>query len=160
MPFLDILEGLSSWWWVAGAFALGALEMVTGTAVLIWVALATLIMAIINAVFPTLSGELQIVLFAALSIAITLAGRWGMQQFGDGGAVHNTLNQRSNHLVGRTAKVLDYDAGSNSGTVEIEGMRWRATWATGQSSTAGDTVRVNAADGMNLSVEATVHSSV
>ena len=81
-------------------------------------------------------------------------------QFGDGGAVHNTLNQRSNHLVGRTAKVLDYDAGSNSGTVEIEGMRWRATWATGQSSTAGDTVRVNAADGMNLSVEATVHTSI
>ena len=153
MPFLDVLEGLSSWWWVAAAFALGALEMVTGTAVLIWVALATLTMAVINALFPTISGELQIALFAALSIAVTFAGRWGMQRFGDGGAVHITLNKRSNHLVGRTATVLDYHAGSNSGAIEIEGMRWQATWAVGQSSATGDTVRICSAKGMNVTVE-------
>ncbi len=153
MPFLDVLEGLSPWWWVAAAFALGALEMITGTAVLIWVALATLVMAILNALVPTLSGELQVALFAALSMAITFAGRWAMQRFGDGGATHATLNRRSNHLIGRTAKVLDYDAGSNSGAVEIEGMRWRATWAAGQASATGETVRVRAASGMNLTVE-------
>lgn len=155
MPFLDILEGLSPWWWVAAAFALGALEMLTGTAVLIWVALATLVMAVLNALVPTLSGELQIALFATLSIAITFAGRWGMQRFGDGGETHATLNQRSNHLIGRTAKVLDFDAGSNSGAVEIEGMRWRASWAAGQTSAMGETVRVRSADGMNLTVEPT-----
>ena len=153
MPFLDVLEGLSPWWWVATAFALGALEMLTGTAVLIWVALATLVMAVLNAIVPTLSGELQVALFAGLSIALTFAGRWAMNRFGDGGETHATLNQRSNHLVGRTAKVLDYDAGSNSGAVEIEGMRWRATWGVGQSSQMGETVRIRTADGMNLIVE-------
>jgi membrane protein implicated in regulation of membrane protease activity len=153
MPFLDVLETMSPWWWVAAAFALGALEMLTGTAVLIWVALATLVMAVLTALVPTLSGELQVAIFAAMSMAMTFAGRWGMQRFGDGGATHATLNQRSNHLVGRTATVLDFDAGSNSGAVEIEGMRWRATWAAGQSSAMGETVRIRAAQGMNLTVE-------
>lgn len=153
MPFLDVLETMSPWWWVAAAFALGALEMLTGTAVLIWVAFATVVMAILTALVPTLSGELQVALFAAFSVGFTFVGRWTVGTFGDGGATHATLNQRSNHLIGRTAKVLDYDAGSNSGAVEIEGMRWRATWAAGQASATGETVRVRAANGMNLTVE-------
>jgi inner membrane protein len=155
MPFLDILEGLSPWWWVAAAFALGALEMVTGTAVLIWVALSALVMAGIVTLIPDLSGEVQISLFAVLSIGSTFAGRWALIRFGDGGEMHATLNQRSNHLIGRTATVLDFDAGTNNGAVEIEGMRWRATWATGQTSALGETVRIREANGMNLTVEPT-----
>ena len=151
MPFLDILEGLSPWWWVAAAFAIGALEMLTGTAVLIWVALASLVMAGVLALFPGMSGELQTALFAVLSIGLTFAGRWAVNTYGDGGEAHDTLNQRSKHLIGRTAKVLDFDAGSNSGAVEIEGMRWRAKWASGTSVT-GETVRINAAEGMTLTV--------
>ncbi len=155
MPFLDVLEGLSPWWWVAAAFALGALEMLTGTAVLIWVALSALVMAGVVALMPNLSGEFQITLFAVLSIGSTFAGRWAVNRFGDGGETHATLNQRSNHLIGRTATVLDFDAGTNNGAVEVEGMRWRATWATGQSSALGETVRIREANGMNLTVEPT-----
>lgn len=152
MPFLDILEGLSPWWWVAAAFALGALEMLTGTAVLIWVALAALLMAILGAVAPDLSGEAQTALFAVFSIALTFAGRWVVNRFGDGAEPHDTLNQRSKHLIGRTAKVLDFDAGSKSGSVEIEGMRWRANWDGGVSK-VGETVRIRTAEGMTLAVE-------
>lgn len=153
MPFLDVLEGLSPWWWVAAAFAVGALEMLTGTAVLIWVALASLLMAIILAVKPDLSGEVQITLFAVLSILFTFAGRWILNRFGDGAETHATLNQRSNHLVGRTAKVLDFDAGTQSGAIEVEGMRWRAEWATAPADASGETVRIKAANGMTLVVE-------
>ncbi|MEJ6708984.1 MAG: NfeD family protein [Amylibacter sp.] len=155
MPFLDILEGLSPWWWVAAAFALGALEMLTGTAVLIWVALSALVMAGVVALMPNLSGEFQITLFAVLSIGSTFAGRWAVNRFGDGGETYATLNQRSNHLIGRMAKVLDFDASTNNGAVEIEGMRWRATWTTGQTSTLGETVRIVQANGMVLTVEPT-----
>ena len=107
------------------------------------------------AIAPGLSGELQITIFAVLSIALTFAGRWAIHQYGDGGESHDTLNQRSKHLVGRTAKVLDFDAGSSSGAVEVEGMRWRATWPSGQTSNTGETVRIRSADGMNLTVEPT-----
>jgi membrane protein implicated in regulation of membrane protease activity len=153
MPFLDILEGISPWWWVAAAFAIGALEMLTGTAVLIWVALAALVMGGLLALVPGLSGEAQIAIFAVLSVGLTFAGRWAVNRFGDGGAPHETLNQRSNHLVGRKATVLDFDAGTHSGAVEIEGMRWRATWPAKATSNVGDTVRIRTADGLALTVE-------
>ena len=153
MPFLDVLETLSPWWWVAAAFAIGALEMITGTAVLIWIALAALAMAAINAAFPGLSGAAQLTLFATLSVVLTFAGRWLVNTYGDGAKEHATLNQRSQHLVGRMARVLDFDPNTNSGAVEIEGMRWRATWIEGASKTGGS-VRVSGAEGMNLQVSA------
>ncbi|WP_069301544.1 NfeD family protein [Neptunicoccus sediminis] len=153
MPFLDFLVDLSPWWWVAAAFVIGAVEMVTGTAVLIWIALAALIMAVVHALMPGLSGEMQITIFAALSVGLTFAGRWVVQRFGDGAAAHDTLNQRSNHLIGRTATVIDFHPASHSGAVTIEGMRWRAEWAVGATAEIGSTVRVSAAEGMVLKVE-------
>lgn len=152
MPFLDILEGLSPWWWVAAAFAIGALEMLTGTAVLIWVGLAALLMAVLAAFAPGLSGEAQITVFAALSVGLTFSGRWCIGRFGDGGETHKTLNRRSKHLIGRTAKVLDFDAGTQTGAVEVEGMRWRSNWEGGPSK-VGETVRIRTAKGMTLTVE-------
>lgn len=151
MPFLDILEGLSPWWWVALAFVLGAVELATGTYVLIWICLAAFQMAFLNWIVPGLSGEAQIAIFALVAVALTFAGRWLVRQYGDGGEEHATLNSRGAHLVGRTADVLDFDSGT--GAVQIDGMRWRARWPAGQASATGEKVRVMAADGMELSVQ-------
>ncbi|MCP5086665.1 MAG: NfeD family protein [Rhodobacteraceae bacterium] len=152
MLFFETLESLSPWWWVAAAFAIGAVEMATGTAVLIWVALASLVMAVFLALAPGLSGEWQITLFAALSVALTFLGRWLVYRYGDGAKLNKTLNQRTQHFVGRSAKVLEFEGGN--GAVEVEGMRWRARWAAGQASDIGTSVRITGADGMVLEVEA------
>lgn len=149
----DILENISPWWWVALAFAIGALEMLTGTAVLIWISLSALIMAGMLALVQGVSGEAQITAFAVLSIVLTFLGRWAVARFGDGGAENATLNQRSNHLIGRAAKVIEFDADTLTGAVEIEGMRWRANWISGTTSKAGDSVHISDANGMILSVE-------
>ena len=152
MEFLNFLEGLSPWWWVAFAFALGALEMATGTFVLIWVALSALVMAGLLSLVPSMSAELQVTVFATLSVILTFAGRYVLHKFGDGGGKeHKTLNQRTNHFIGRTAKVLEYANGE--GSIEVEGMRWRARWPAGQSVEIGGTVRITGADGMVLEVE-------
>lgn len=150
MPFLDVLEGLSPWWWVALAFALGAVEMATGTYLLLWVCLAAFQMAALVWLAPGMSGELQVVLFATLAVVTTLIGRWALLRFGDGGQEHATLNQRSNQLIGRTAMVLEAEAGN--GAVEVDGMRWRASWPTGEVVTAGQKVQVVGATGMELQV--------
>ena len=150
MEFLNFLEGLSPWWWVALAFAFGIFEMLTASFVLIWLALASVLMALILTVMPGLSGEWQITLFGVLSIVLTFAGRAVLRRFGDGQPESSTLNQRSGHFVGANASVIKFANGE--GTVEIEGMRWRARWDDGNQSKAGDTVEVTKADGMILHV--------
>jgi inner membrane protein len=154
MPFLDILEGISPWWWVAFAFALGALEMATMSFFLIWPGLAALCMAALLAASPTLSGELQTVIFAVLAVLLTFIGRYLVTRYGDGGEDNDTLNQRSNQVIGRVAKVLEY--GNGEGVIEVSGMRWRAKWPKGQSAEVGTQVRVTEADGMTLLVETTI----
>jgi len=153
MEFLSFLEGLSPWWWVALAFALGALEMATATFVLIWLALAALVMAGILAAGAVLSGAAQVAIFATLSVLLTFVGRYLLNRFGDGGgAEHASLNQRGQHLVGRSANVLE--CANSEGAVEIEGMRWRARWVSGSNSDVGATVKITKADGMLLEVSA------
>ncbi len=143
---------LSPWWWVAFGIGLGAVEMATMSFFLIWPALAAVLMAIVVAVAPPMSGEAIVSIWAILSIALTLVGRSLMQRFGDGGEPVSTLNSRGQQLIGRQAKVLNWDHGE--GAVEIDGMRWKAVGEHGASFIAGAPVNVVAADGMTLTVNA------
>ncbi len=150
---MQFLVGISPWWWVAFALALGAIEMTTMSFFLIWPALAALCLGVLLAILPDLSGTAQIVIFAALGIAFTFIGRYLMSRFGDGAELAPTLNQRGNHFVGRTGKVLEFASGQ--GVIEVEGMQWRANWPEGKTAEIGAKVRIVKADGMTLHVETT-----
>lgn len=152
MDLLQMLDGMSPWWWVIVAFALGSIEMATMSFFLIWLSLAAFCMAGLLLLAPDMSGTMQISIFAILSVVLTFAGRFLLHKFGDGGAENDsTLNSRSAKLVGRTASVLEFTAGK--GVVEIEGMRWRAQWDNDQTAAAGDQVRITKADAMVLFVD-------
>jgi membrane protein implicated in regulation of membrane protease activity len=148
---MQFLVGISPWWWVAFALALGAIEMATMSFFLIWPALAALCLGALVAISPDMSGNAQIVTFATLGIIFTFSGRFLMSRYGDGADRTPTLNQRGNHFVGRSGKVLEF--GSGQGVVEVEGMRWRANWPEGQTAEVGAKVRIVKADGMTLFVE-------
>lgn len=156
MPFLDFLEGLSPWWWVALGFALGAVEMATGTYVLIWFALAAFEMALLHWLMPGLSGEAVVVLYAVLAMGTTFAGRAAMQRLAPAQPPREVLNRRGAELVGRSARVLEFEAGS--GVVEVSGMRWRARWPEGMKARAGERVRIVGAEGMELIVQPSTES--
>lgn len=143
------IGSLSPWWWIALGIAIGALEMATGSFFLIWPALAALCVAALVALIPDLSGEAIIVLFATLAIILTFAGRALLTRFGDGGAPASGLNQRSDAMVGRRAKVLDHADGE--GWVEIDGIRWKAIWANPPASPP-KSARIDRAEGMTLYV--------
>ena len=152
MDILQMLTGMSPWWWVIVAFALGSIEMATMTFFLIWPGLAALCMAGILVLAPNMSGTMQIALFAIISIILTFAGRYLLNKYGDGGEESDTtINNRAAQLIGRTAKVLECDGGN--GAVEIDGIRWRAEWAADHTSKPGQTVRITQADAMVLHVE-------
>ena len=76
MQILEFLNGISPWYWVAFALALGALEMATFSFFLIWPALASLIVAILLAASPELSPAVQVSVFAIGAIFLTFAGRF------------------------------------------------------------------------------------
>lgn len=152
MQALEFLNGISPWWWVAFALALGALEMATFSFFLIWPALAALITAVMLVASPEMSSSAQISVFALASIALTVAGRFLYKKYGDGGGAEDEiLNKRGARFVGRSADVLEFANGE--GFIEIEGMRWRAIWPAGQSSKTGQSVRVTRANGLILNVE-------
>ena len=151
MESLDFLTGISPWWWVAFGVALGALEMATMSFFLIWPALAAVLCALLLIVVPDLSAQWQIVAFAVLSVVLTLIGRSLLNRFGDGGAAHETLNSRSNQMIGRHAIVESFIG--PEGAVTVDGIRWHAVWPAGMQAEIGDTVEIGAADGMKLLVK-------
>jgi membrane protein implicated in regulation of membrane protease activity len=133
---------------VALGITLGTLEMVTMSFFLAWPAVAALIMAGLLGLFPTMPGEVQVAVFAALGIVLTWVGRaWLISKPGQPSP--NGLNERSNRLVGMTGKVLSADNGE--GRVEIEGIPWVAHWQEG-SGTPGATVTVTETRGTVLIV--------
>jgi inner membrane protein len=148
MNLFPFLQDISPWWWIAFAVALGAIEMATMSFFLIWPGLAALLIAVLLWIAPGLSGTVQVMVFAILSIALTFAGRSLLHRYGDGGEANDTLNSRANLMIGRHAKVLDFHG--PEGNVTIDGIRWRARWNLNATAEEGATVEVTGADGMTL----------
>ncbi len=148
ISFFNVLETMSPWWWVALGFGLAAAEMLVFSFFLMWPAIAAFIMALALWIFPNMQGELQITIFAILSIVLVFAGRRVFQRNDE---PDNGLNQRTKQIIGKHAKVISFDLGE--GQVSIAGLNWTATWPEGQTAKAGQKVTVLTADGMSLTVE-------
>jgi inner membrane protein len=149
---MDLLQGISPWWWVALAILLAAIEMVTITTMLIWSALAAMLTALALWAMPSLGGAQQIALFASLSIAFTFAGRWAFDRYGRRRDGASRLNRRAEQLVGREGVVVAFDRGE--GKVEVDGVPWPARLeAMSPVPAPGDRVRILAADGIVVWVE-------
>lgn len=146
------LDGASPWWWIALALGLGAIEIVTFTYFMLWLGLAAFTVAIGLMIFPDMPGTLQLTSFALLSILYTAIG-WVYVHRRQAEDTHPSLNRRANAVVGRQGIVVgEFSAGM--GTVEIDGIRWRATISAGGAvPEAGATVRIAAAQGMTVVVE-------
>lgn len=148
--FFSWIETLSPWWWITLGVGLGAIEMLLTSFVLIWPGIAAILMAIILWVAPGMQGELQITLYAVLSLAVMFVGRGYLRKFGDG-QPETSLNNRTEQMVGHNAKVVDFALGS--GHIELNGLRWAAEWPKDQSAEVGQFVKIIAADGMSVQVE-------
>lgn len=150
MDIFGFLTGISPWWWVAAALALATLEVLTFTFFLIWPAMAAVIVAIAMWLFPDMTGAIQILIFALLSIVLTIAGRMYVIDRKPVSEVPG-LNERSSQLIGRRAVVVGGFEGGGLGNVEIDGMRWRARMSEGaEAPKSGDVLTVTGASGMTL----------
>ncbi len=125
MAFFIWVASASPWLWLALGIALLALEILAPSFVLAWPGLAAIAMAGLVWLMPGLSGEVLVSLFAILSIILLVGGRALMAK-ADKNQQPTGLNSRVDALVGRTARVSMVDG--PQGKVEIDGIRWPATW--------------------------------
>ena len=136
------------WWWLGAGALLGILEILLPGIFLIWIAIAAWVTALIVAFIP-LTLAWQLVVFVALAFVTVFVGR----QYYARNPVESddpNLNARASRLIGQIVTV-DSAIENGKGRVRVGDGVWNAT---GPDSPAGASVRIVAAEGTLLTVEA------
>ena len=147
----SMIASLGPWnWWILG-FVLLALELAAPGVFLIWIGLAALVLGAASLPLwdqPLWSWQIQLLLFAVLSVVITLVGR---RYYGsdDGRSDQPLLNRRGESLVGRTATLAE-PIREGRGRIRLDDTWWPVS---GPDLPAGMRVRVAQWSGSELIVE-------
>lgn len=147
----DLVTSLGAWsWWVLGVVLL-ILEIVVPGVFLFWIGLAAVATGILSlllwgsALWP---WQVQMVVFAAFSVAAILIGRSFVAR-GERDTDEPHLNRRAEGLVGRTATLTDAIE-NGRGRIKLDDTTWSVT---GPDLAAGTKVRIVASSGRDLTVE-------
>lgn len=135
-------------WWVLGGVLL-ALELVSGTTYLLWLAAAAFATGLVLLGFEPV-WQVQILIFAICAFAFTGLGRrfispvWMKSDSPD-------LNEGPTRVVGRTAIATSDFTGGN-GRVRLDDTVWGATAPLDEIVAQGEVVHVTGLDGTTLVV--------
>lgn len=147
----SMIASLGPWnWWILG-FVLLAAELAAPGVFLIWIGLAALVMGTASLFLweqSLWSWQIQLLLFAGLSVIITLIGRrfYGSD---DAKTDQPLLNRRGESLVGRTATLAE-PIREGRGRIRLDDTWWPVS---GPDLPAGMRVRVAHWSGSELIVE-------
>lgn len=139
---------LEFWHWMILAALLAGLEILTPGFFFLWLGGAALLTGIVALVVPSLTWEIQVLVFALLSGVSVLA--W--YRFRDKLVIQsddNTLNRRGEQMLARTA-TLSEPIVNGRGQIRIDDTVWRCE---GPDLPAGTRVKVTSVRGAMLSVE-------
>ena len=120
------------WWvlWIGLAVVLFIVELTTTDLVAVWFALASLVLAIVTAIFSKLSVVWQVVIFVALSALLVILTRRFVRKL-----LQRRKDQETNLelVVNHTAMVVeDIDNDREAGANKINGLIWSARSADGE----------------------------
>ena len=136
------------WHWWAIAAVLLVLEMLLPGVVFMFLAIGAVASGLAVLVLADLSLELQLTIFAVVSVASAVILRPYLRRLGHGRPADRTLNARGDSLVGRTF-VLDSPILGGQGRVKLGDGSWAIT---GPDMVAGSRVRVVEVQGTELKV--------
>ncbi len=134
-------------WWILALVLIIAEALLPG-AFLLWMGVAALVLGVLTWLIPAMGWEIQLMLFAVLSLASIAAWR-AWQRRHPATSERPMLNRRAAQYVGRVF-VLDRPIENGFGKVRVDDTLWRVR---GADAVAGSLVRVTAADGVVLEVE-------
>jgi inner membrane protein len=134
-------------WWILALVLIIAETLLPGT-FLLWMGISALVLGVLAWLMPAMGWEVQLMLFAILSLVSILAWRAWQRRHPDV-SDQPMLNRRGAQYVGRVF-VLESPIQNGYGKVRVDDTLWRVR---GTDAEAGSRVRVKAADGVVLEVE-------
>lgn len=141
------LGELGPWHWFLAAVALIILEVLSPAAFFMWLAVAAGLVGLVLAVFPDLDWQLQLVLFAVLSVLTLVAGRQYIKHHPIT-TDEPTLNKRGHQYIGRVF-TLDRPIVNGVGKLRVDDTTWKIG---GRDCAEGTQVTVSGVDGVVLLV--------
>jgi len=136
------------WYWLVLGFGLLILEMLLPTEfVLLWVGAAAIVVGGLAKVMPSLSGEIELVLWGVLSATALVA--WQKFKPVATDSDQPLLNRRGQSYIGRDFTLAE-PITNRVGKLRVDDSQWRIT---GPDAPAGTRVRVVQVDGTTLNVE-------
>lgn len=143
----SVFLSLGAWNWLILAALFFALELAAPGIFFVWFGIAAAVVGGLALVFE-FSWQLQLVLFAVISVVAVVAARKYLRT-DDASPARPLLNRRAQQHVGRSYVVAE-DISNGYGKVRVGDTLWRAE---GPDVAAGTRVRVTRADGATLIVE-------
>ena len=137
------------WYWWALAAILLVFEMLLPGVVFLFLAVGALASGAVMLAAPALSLELQLVIFAVVSVAAAFALRPTLRRLHQSRVGEPAMNARGDSLVGKVM-VLDAPILNGRGRIKLGDGSWSVT---GPDMVAGARVRVSGVDGNELRVE-------
>ena len=143
-----MMFNLVFWHWWALAALLLVFEMMLPGVVFMFLAIGAAVAGAAVLVAGDLSLELQLAIFAVVSVASAVGLRRTLRRLQGRDTPPNTLNARGDSLIGKTI-VLDAPILNGRARVKLGDGSWTVT---GPDMVAGARVRVTAVNGTELSV--------
>ena len=145
---MEFLDQMVYWHWlVLGVLLIGA-EMLDGSGHLIWLGISALVVGLIHWFVPGMPWVVQILLFAAISIA-SIYGWKTYRKANPEPDNFPTLNKRGTNYIGRivtlTGAIVD-----GEGKVNVSDTIWKVR---GPDLVKGTKVKITAVEGTSLVVE-------
>ena len=143
-----MLEQLDFWHWFIFAVGLLILELFAPGAFFLWMGIAAAIVGALLWLIPGMGWELQLMIFAVLSVVTII---WWRKRMDKNPVVSDqpNLNRRGQQYVGRTF-TLDEPIVNGLGKIHVDDSTWKIE---GNDCPAGTKITVTGVDGVILKVE-------
>jgi membrane protein implicated in regulation of membrane protease activity len=145
---MELFSDLTYWHWLVLGVGLIILEVLSQTIFLLLIGISAVVVGLLVLVLPSMAWELQVVLFAGLSVASIAVWKHYLKKYPTE-TDQPQLNRRGEQYVGRTF-TLEEPIVNGQGKIKVDDSIWKIT---GDDCPEGSTVQVTGVNGVILEVK-------